>query len=226
MTCIANNELLEYLDNEIDANLCREIELHLKGCAECRDESESLKEAQTLWRNTLSPHGLTSDFHIRVKNRLSRTVFRRRVLGLAMAGAAAVWMLIVILVVINSSGKNLPVPQEPTTSGNEIASRADKQTVAVEQPITVTPITDAIAIQTEKDHFHILHKKHPMLSILVKMVRRQVSTGDNTGVKEVTAELTKLLVDTDDEIRAIAAASLGELHATGSIPELVKLLND
>jgi len=234
MTCDFSNELLGYLDNEIDAKQRTKIELHLKGCTECRIALESLKETQALWRNTLRPHALAPDFHIRVKNRVSRTVFRRWVLRFAIAGAVAVWMLIVTLVLVTSSRKNPPVPQDSITSvgtsGNEVASRIDKQPTGLEQPITATPITGSIAMQTEKDHFKILHHKHQMLAILVKMLRQQVSKGDNADVKEPTAiatvELIKLLSDKDDEIRGIAAASLGELKATESIPELVKLLDD
>lgn len=233
MTCDFSNELLGYLDNEIDAKQRTKIELHLKGCTECRIALESLKETQALWRNTLRPHALAPDFHIRVKNRVSRTVFRRWVLRFAVAGAAAVWMLIVTLVFLSSS-KDTPVPQDSTasvgTGGNEIAIRTDKQPTGLEQPITAAPVTGFIVMQTEKDHFKILHHKHQMLAILVKMLRQQVSKGDNADVKEPTAiatvELIKLLSDKDGEIRGIAAASLGELKATESIPELVKLLDD
>ncbi|MBI5778029.1 MAG: HEAT repeat domain-containing protein [Planctomycetes bacterium] len=230
---LERDKLLGYLDNEIDTKQRAEIGLHLKGCPECRDELESLKEAQTLWRRTLGPHALAPDFYIRVKNRVSRTVFRRWALRFAVAGAAAVWMLAVTLVFLSPSKDN-PVPQDSTasvgTGGNEMATRTDKQPIGLEQPITATSITDSIAMQTEKDHFKILHHKQPMLSILVKMLKKQVSKGDNADVKEstaiATAELIKLLSDKDDEIRGIAAATLGELKATESIPELVKLLND
>jgi len=230
MTCNFSNELLGYLDNEIGAKPCTEIGLHLKGCPECRNELEALKETQTLWRNTLGPHALAPNFHIRVKNRVSRTIFRRWLLKFALAGAAAVWILIVTLVLVTSSGKNPPVPQDSTasvgTSGNKIATRTDKQPTGLDQPVTNTPVIESIAMQTEKAHFHILHKKHPMLSIFVKISKRDISRVDPADLKETIKELTKLLADKDAEVRAVAAASLGELNARESIPELVKLLND
>ena len=230
MTCNFSDELLGYLDNEIDDTQRTEIELHLRGCPECRNELDSLKETQILWRNTLRPHILAPDFHIRVKNRVSRTIFLRWVLRFAIAGAAAVWMLIVILVFLATSSKDTPVPHDSTasvgTGGNEVATRTDKQPSGLEQPVTATLITGSIAMQTEKDHFHILHTRHLMLSIFIKTARRNCDMVDATDLKEAIKELTKLLADNDDRVRAVAAASLGELNATESIPELVKVLGD
>jgi len=43
-------ELLDYIDGELEATLCAEIERHLAGCRDCRVMVDTLRRTVTLYR--------------------------------------------------------------------------------------------------------------------------------------------------------------------------------
>ncbi len=65
----------EYLDGELDDEICREIEAHLKECPECRECLDSLKRTIELCKEA-GKETIPSDIHERLRSNLREILNR------------------------------------------------------------------------------------------------------------------------------------------------------
>ena len=63
----------DYLDGELADDLARELDSHLEGCEDCRNELEALKQTVAAVANlgpVKAPEGFTSKVHLRLRRRM------------------------------------------------------------------------------------------------------------------------------------------------------------
>lgn len=63
--------LSDYLDGELSAELCRELERHLADCENCRVVVDTLRKTIELYRETVPEPQLPSDVRLRLFQRLN-----------------------------------------------------------------------------------------------------------------------------------------------------------
>jgi anti-sigma factor (TIGR02949 family) len=66
----------EYLDGELDNEICDEIETHLKECPECRECLDSLKKTIQLCKEA-GKEAIPSDIRERLRSNLRQLLNRR-----------------------------------------------------------------------------------------------------------------------------------------------------
>lgn len=66
-------QLSEYIDRELDAPTCREIEAHIKACKPCQVCLDTLKQTVNLCRN-LERHQVPETFSLKLKDTISGLV--------------------------------------------------------------------------------------------------------------------------------------------------------
>lgn len=66
----------EYLDGELDDEICRKIEAHLEECPECRECLDSLKKTIQLCKEA-GKEAIPSDIHERLRSNLRQLLKRR-----------------------------------------------------------------------------------------------------------------------------------------------------
>lgn len=64
------DHICEYMDGELDAALCAELEAHLAACPDCRALLDSLRETVALYRRCV-PNDLPPDVRARLHAALS-----------------------------------------------------------------------------------------------------------------------------------------------------------
>lgn len=67
--------LSEYIDRELDAPACQEIEAHIKACKPCQVCLETLKQTVNLCRN-LERHQVPEAFSHKLKHAISELIKR------------------------------------------------------------------------------------------------------------------------------------------------------
>lgn len=68
--------LSEYIDRELDAPTCKEIEDHIKNCKPCQACLKTLKQTVNLCRN-LEHHQVPETFSIKLKDAISNLMEKR-----------------------------------------------------------------------------------------------------------------------------------------------------
>jgi anti-sigma factor (TIGR02949 family) len=72
------NSLSDYLDGELDAHLCEELERHLKDCEDCRVVVNTLRKTIDLYHAHAGEEPLPEDVRSRLYHRLDLTDFLDR----------------------------------------------------------------------------------------------------------------------------------------------------
>ena len=67
----------EYLDDELDDQICNEIEAHLKDCPECRECLDSLKKTIQLCKKA-GKETIPSDIHEHLRSSLRELINRKQ----------------------------------------------------------------------------------------------------------------------------------------------------
>ena len=63
--------LSDYIDGELQAELCAELEAHLEGCDNCRVVINTLRKTVELYRETNEPVALPEDVRKRLYDKLN-----------------------------------------------------------------------------------------------------------------------------------------------------------
>jgi anti-sigma factor (TIGR02949 family) len=63
--------LSDYIDGELQAELCAELEQHMEGCDNCRIVVNTLRKTVELYRETNEPVALPEDVRSRLFNKLN-----------------------------------------------------------------------------------------------------------------------------------------------------------
>jgi len=66
--------LSDYIDGELQAELCAELEAHLEGCDNCRVVINTLRKTVELYRETNEPVALPEDMRKRLFDKLNLVV--------------------------------------------------------------------------------------------------------------------------------------------------------
>jgi len=66
----------EYLDGELDDEVCHELEAHLKECPDCRECLDSLKKTIQLCKEAVKEE-IPSDIHERLRTNLRQLIHHR-----------------------------------------------------------------------------------------------------------------------------------------------------
>jgi anti-sigma factor (TIGR02949 family) len=67
--------LSEYIDGELDSEMCAQIERHLEGCDNCRIVIDSLRKTVYLYQVTTEPASVPEDVRQRLFRRLDLDEF-------------------------------------------------------------------------------------------------------------------------------------------------------
>ncbi len=72
--CIEFFEVIsEYIDGELDATICRDIERHLEDCSDCRNCLESLRKTINLCKE-LASEKIPPEIQKRIRNKLYQCI--------------------------------------------------------------------------------------------------------------------------------------------------------
>ena len=72
------SSLSEFVDGELDHEICLEIESHMEGCVNCQIVINTLQKTVELYRETADPPDLPSDVKARLIKRLEIEEFIKK----------------------------------------------------------------------------------------------------------------------------------------------------
>jgi anti-sigma factor (TIGR02949 family) len=70
--------LSDYVDGELESELCEELERHMEGCDNCQIVVDTLKKTIYLYRSTATPPEVPADVKQRLFHRLNLDEFMGR----------------------------------------------------------------------------------------------------------------------------------------------------